>query len=86
MEAGRCGGALALVSSEIRRLGLDGYPSKLRASVSPPVFGGWCCPRVLWLQTQRIEEFTGKPLGKCSLFHRGELKLLIFEMYNMRLT
>lgn len=32
----------------------------------------------VWLQTQRCEEFTEKPVGKRSLHHRGELKILLF--------
>lgn len=82
MEAGRCRGALALASSEMHGLCVAGHLSKICASVSPLVFGDWCCPMAVWLQThqktQRFEEFTGKPLGKCSLHHGQELKMLIF--------
>lgn len=55
-----------MVSSEMHSVGLGGHPSRLCASVSPPVAGEWCGPRAVWLQTQRFEEFTGKLLGKQS--------------------
>lgn len=87
MEAGRRGGTLALVSSEIHGLGSDGHPSVLCASVSPAAVGGWCRPRAVWLQTRGLEELTGKALGKCSLCHGGELTTLIFfETFNTGLT
>lgn len=57
--------------------GLGWSPHWLCASVSPPVVGGWCCSRFVWVQTQSFEDFVGKPLGKCSLHHGGELKMLI---------
>lgn len=82
MEAGRGRGALALASAERHGLCVPGHPSKVCASVSPPMFGDRCCPTAGWLHTwkkQRFEDFSGKPLGKCSLPHGKELKMLIFK-------
>lgn len=83
MEAGRSRGALALASSEMHGLCVAGHLSKIFASVSPPVFGDRCCPTAVWLQTQkkpqRFEDFLGKPLGKCTLRHKQELKMFIFK-------
>lgn len=44
--------------------------------LTDPVQERWS--EAVWLQTQRCEEFTAKPVGKRILHHRGEMKILLF--------